>query len=72
MTILEERPEEEIQKILYQHGAVTIQEASSKELYRAVSYHIRETIGRQMSRTEKNSREGDYTDCRITQRNTFA
>jgi starch phosphorylase len=58
MTILDERPEEEIQKILYQHGAVTIEEASSKELYRAVSYHIRETIGRQMSRTEKNSREG--------------
>ncbi|MCR3956038.1 MAG: glycogen/starch/alpha-glucan phosphorylase [Gudongella sp.] len=58
MTNLEERPEEEIQKILYQHGAVTVEEASSKELYRAVSYHIRETIGRQMSRTEKNSREG--------------
>ena len=58
MTILDERPEEEIQKILYQHGAVTIEEASSKELYRAVSYHIRETIGRQMSRTEENSREG--------------
>ncbi|WP_409228680.1 glycogen/starch/alpha-glucan phosphorylase [Gudongella sp. SC589] len=58
MTIIDEKPEEEIQKILYQHGAVTIEEASSKELYRAVSYHIRETIGRQMSRTEKNSREG--------------
>ena len=58
MTILDQRPEEEIQKILYQHGAVTLEEASSKEIYRALSYHIRETIGRQMSRTEKNSRQG--------------
>jgi len=58
MTILDQRPDEEIQKILYQHGAVTLEEASSKEIYRALSYHIRETIGRQMSRTEKNSRQG--------------
>lgn len=58
MTIFDQRPEEEIQKILYQHGAVTLEEASSKEIYRALSYHIRETIGRQMSRTEKNSRQG--------------
>ena len=58
MTILDQRPDEEIQKILYQHGAVTLEEASSKEIYRALSYHIRETTGRQMSRTEKNSRQG--------------
>ncbi len=56
MTILDERPEEEIQKILYQHGAVDMEKATAKELYRAVSYYIREKIGKQMAETEKMSR----------------
>ncbi|WP_422484831.1 glycogen/starch/alpha-glucan phosphorylase [Gudongella sp. DL1XJH-153] len=57
MTTDKERHEEEIQKILFQHGAVKMEEASSNEMYRAVSYHIRETIGEQMSQTEKRNKD---------------
>ena len=57
MTGQRDLPENEIQKILYQHGAIHIREASSKELYRAVSYYIREIIGKQMYDTWKRSKE---------------
>ncbi len=57
MIIDKERPEEVIQKILYQHGAIQMEGASSKEVYRAVSYYIRETIGKQMSQTEKKNKD---------------
>lgn len=56
MTIENKRPEEEIQNILYQHGASSLEEASLSEIYRAVSYYMRETIGKQMWETEKKSK----------------
>jgi glucan phosphorylase len=44
---------ERLQEILFQHGAVTIEEAASGELYRALSYYVRETLGKQIWQTDR-------------------
>lgn len=44
---------QKIQEILYQHGAVSINEASPRELYRALGYFVREELGRQMYLTDQ-------------------
>ena len=44
---------ERLQEILFQHGAVTIEEAASGELYRALSYYVRETLGKQLWQTDR-------------------
>ncbi|MDX9916690.1 MAG: glycogen/starch/alpha-glucan phosphorylase [Gudongella sp.] len=49
---------EKLQDILYQHGAVTIKEASAGELYRALAYLVRETLGRQLHASERKMDRG--------------
>jgi len=44
---------ERLQEILFQHGAVTIEGAASGELYRALSYYVRETLGKQLWQTDR-------------------
>ena len=44
---------ERLQEILFQHGAVSIEEAASGELYRALSYYVRETLGKQLWNTDR-------------------
>lgn len=43
---------ERLQEILFQHGAISIEEAASGELYRALSYYVRETLGKQLWLTD--------------------
>lgn len=49
---------QKIQDILYQHGAVSIKEASPRELYRALGYFVREELGRQMYQTDQSLGNG--------------
>ena len=49
---------QKLQELLFQHGAVSINEASPRELYRALGYFVREELGRQMYKTDKSIGEG--------------
>lgn len=49
---------ERLQEILFQHGAVSISEAAPGELYRALGYYVRETLGRQLYETDNEIRKG--------------
>lgn len=48
---------EKIQAILYQHAGVSLEDAAPREVYRAVSYFVREILGRQMYETKQEIRE---------------
>lgn len=66
-----------IQAILYQHAAVSFEEAAPKEVYRAVGYFIRELLGKQMYETKLGVKESqvlvylsmDYLPGSLLQKN---
>lgn len=47
-----------LQEILFQHGAASVTEAAPGELYRALGYLIRETLGRQLYETDREMGNG--------------
>lgn len=49
--------ESRIQAILYQHAAVSFEDAAPKEVYRAVGYFVREILGRQIYETKEDIRD---------------
>lgn len=51
MTLDKNQIEGRIQAILYQHAAVSFEDAAPKEVYRAVGYFVRELLGKQIYET---------------------
>ena len=66
-----------IQAILYQHAAVSFENAAPKEVYRAVGYFIRELLGRQIYETRQEIKDSqvlvylsmDYLPGSLLQKN---
>jgi starch phosphorylase len=77
MTLDKNHIESRIQAILYQHAAVSFEDAAPKEVYRAVGYFIRELLGRQMYETKQEIKESqvlvylsmDYLPGSLLQKN---